>query len=284
MRAIKFWMTCLILLMPGVLLAAVEIKNPGDQGWLVITKEADAELQLKVRQAPLAKVLDSIASKTGVRMNYSVLPDELVSVNCVGTSVKQVLKCLLVGKADVVFRYAQALSSADGLRQIEEVWVIGAKSEAGQQRSLLHASAETQQPFSLTTEHTNAEPDQTDTLLKMASSNTPAERVEAIGRLLAGGRKGDAAVKQTLVAALSDPDAMVRVRALSSLAQREGAGAAAALREAMHDSHVSVRLTAVDNAGSDEALLQQALNDSDATVRQLAEIRLKRLEKTATAL
>ena len=113
----------------------------------------------------------------------------------------------------------------------------------------------------------------------MASSKIPAERAEAIGRLMAGGREGDVAVKETLEAALSDPDARVRVQAISSLAHREGAGASAALHEAMHDSDVSVRLTAVDNAKDDIALLQQALNDSDATVRQLAGIRLEPLLK-----
>ena len=74
------------------------------------------------------------------------------------------------------------------------------------------------------------------------------------------------------------------MQALSSLAHREGAAAVApALHEALHDSDVSVRLTAVDNAGADVALLQQALTDSDATVRQLAGIRLEPLLKTGSA-
>jgi hypothetical protein len=47
----------------------------------------------------------------------------------------------------------------------------------------------------------------------------------------------------------------------------------------MLDSDVSVRLTAVNNAKEDIALLQKALNDSDATVRQLAGIRLEPLLK-----
>jgi HEAT repeat protein len=126
---------------------------------------------------------------------------------------------------------------------------------------------------------TEPEPDQTDALVKMASSKIPAERAEAIGRLMAGGRKGDVTVKAALEAALLDPDARVRVRAISSLAHREGAAAAPALHEALRDSDASVRITAVDNAGNDVALLQQALTDSDATVRQLAEIRLAPLLK-----
>ncbi len=260
----------------------MDVSNQDEQNIrLVMTKDTGAELQLEVRQAPLAQVLDSIASKTGVRINYSVLPDGLVTATCVGSTVKQVMECLLVRKADLVFRYSQQASKADPQGQPEEVWVLGAKFGAGQTNSVLCSSAGTQQQTlpKVAETKTGSEPDQTDELVKMASSKIPAERAEAIGRLMAGGREGDVTVKETLEAALSDADARVRVQAISSLAHREGAGASAALHEALHDSDVSVRLTAVDNAGNDVALLQQALTDSDATVRQLAGIRLEPLLK-----
>ena len=285
MIVIKFWVISLFLLMSGALLAAVDVSNPEDQNIrLVMTKDSGAELQLEVRQAPLAQVLDSIASKTGVRINYSVLPEGLVTATCVGSTVKQVMECLLLRKADLVFRYSRQASKADPKGQPEEAWVLGAKFGTGQANSVFCSSAGTRQQTLPTAAKTKAEqePDQTDELVKMASSKIPAERAEAIGRLMAGGREGDATVKETLEAALSDPDARVRVQAISSLAHREGAGASAALHEALHDSDVSVRLTAVDNAGNDVALLQQALTDSDATVRQLAGIRLEPLLKTGS--
>ena len=281
MGVIKFWLTCLALLMSGVLLASIDAnKAAGQDDWLVITKQLDAELQLKVVQAPLVNVLASIANKTGVRMNYSVSADDLVTATCIGSTVKQVLECLLVGKADLVFRYADTFLKTDEQPQIEEVWVVGEKSGKAQ----INVKASSAATSVTTTENSSAkpEPDQTAALLKMTSSNTPAERVEAMGRLLAAGQKGDVAVKQVLVAGLADPDPMVRVRALSSLAHREGADASGALHEALQDSNVSVRLTAVDNAGGDETLLQQALADSDATVRQLAELRLKQLSKAGS--
>lgn len=282
MIATRWWMAIIILLIPGNLLAAEDVPDQGEQKIrLVITKETGLELQLEVRQAPLAQVLDSIASKTGVRINYSVLPDGLVTGTCVGSTVKHVLECLLVRKADLVFRFSRQASKAEPVGQPEEVWVLGAKFGVDQTHSVVCSSPGSQQqklPESAPIK-TGLEADQTDELVKMASSKIPTERAEAIGRLMAGGRKGDPHVRETLEAALSDPDAKVRVQALSSLAHREGAGASAALREAMHDSDVSVRLTAVDNAKDDLALLQQALNDSDATVRQLAGIRLEPLFK-----
>ena len=283
MIVIKFWVISLLLLMSGALSAAVDVSNLEDQNIrLVMTKDSGAELQLEARQAPLAQVLDSIASKTGVRINYSVLPEGLVTATCVGSTVKQVMECLLLRKADLVFRYSRQASKADPKGQPEEAWVLGAKFGTGRANSVFCSSTGTRQQILPTVAKTISEqgPDQTDELVKMASSKIPAERAEAIGRLMAGGREGDATVKETLEAALSDPDARVRVQAISSLAHREGPGASAALHEAMHDSDASVRLTAIDNAGNDVALLQQALTDSDATVRQLAGIRLEPLLET----
>ena len=180
--------------MPGALLAAaVDVNNPDEQNIrLVITEDMGAELQLEARQAPLAKVLDSIASKTGVRINYTVLPDGLVTATCVGSTVKQVMECLLVRKADLVFRYSRQASKADPVGQPVEAWVLGAKFGVGQANSVVCSSPGTQQqtlPTAAKTK-TDSEPDETDELVKMASSKVPAERAEAIGRLMAGGRRG----------------------------------------------------------------------------------------------
>jgi hypothetical protein len=280
-------MICSFLLMSGTLSAAVDANNPDGQNIrLVITEDIGAELQLEARQAPLAKVLDTIANQTGVRINYTVLPDGLVTATCVGSTVKQVMECLLVRKADLVFRYSRQASKTDPLGKPVEAWVLGAKFGLGQANSVACTSPGTQQQAMQKAENakTGPESDETDELLKMATSKVPAQRAEAIGRLMAGGREGDISVRETLEAALSDKDARVRVQAVSSLAHREGAAAVApALHEALRDSDASVRLTAVDNAGADVALLQQALTDSDATVRQLAGIRLEPLLKTGSA-
>lgn len=239
----------------------------------MITQQLDNEYQLNVKQAPWVDLLAMIANKAGVKINYAVLPAELVTARCSGSSVKQVLECVLVGKADLVFRYADEPAPSKSVPKLAEVWIVSPKSGS-------HAEPNTLLPAD-TTEITKkaAEPDQTPVLLKMAGSNVAAERIEAMGRLLAEGKRGDAAVTQVLLAGLADPDPLVRVRALSTYAHREGRAAATAINDALHDSNVSVRLTAVDNAGENEALLQQALKDTNETVRQLAEQRLRQLSK-----
>ena len=123
------------------------------------------------------------------------------------------------------------------------------------------------------------EPDMTDELIKMAKSTNTEERVSAIGQLLAGGREGDADVRETLRAALTDMDPRVRAQAISSFANREGEGAYAALQEALHDSDASVRQMAVGSANN-TALLQLAVNDSEKSIRVLAQTKLEALITT----
>lgn len=122
-------------------------------------------------------------------------------------------------------------------------------------------------------------PDMTGELVNMAQSTNVDKRVSAIGQLLAGGQEGDAAVRETLQAALTDNDPRVRAQAISSYARREGDGAYAALQGALQDSDASVRHMAVGGANN-QALLELAVNDSDASVRLLAQ---KKLEALMTA-
>ncbi|MGJ0492381.1 HEAT repeat domain-containing protein [Methylobacter sp.] len=287
MNSTKTWITCLCLLIPGILSAAGNINRLEEQSVRVImTEDTGAELQLEARQAPLAQVLNRIATQTGVRINYSVLPEGLVTATCVGPTVKQVLECLLARKADLIFRYPSQAAKTVSLKQPAEVWVLGAKFDVNQTNSETCISTGFQQQATqklvdakVDTAQTEPEPDETDELVKMAKSENPAERAEAIGRLMAAGRKDDASIKEALETALSDEDARVRVRALTSLSYREGAEAAAALRDAIHDKDERVRLIAVDRAGDDVALLQQALTDEAEIVRQLATIRLKSISK-----
>ncbi|WP_174624789.1 HEAT repeat domain-containing protein [Candidatus Methylobacter favarea] len=282
----RFQIVCSLLLMPHLAPAAGNISKSDQQKIsVVLTKDKGVELQLEIRQAPMAQVLGAIADKTGVPINYTVLPDGLVNATCVGTTVKQVMECLFNNKADLIFRYAEQSANKEQQTQLAEVWVLGARI-GGDQASSSGCSmpgVQTQSAPAAANAQSEPAPDETDDLVKMTASKVPAKRAEAVGRLLAEGRKNDPSVREALEAALSDKDAKVRAQALSTLAHREGAGAAAALREAIHDNDVSVRLTAVDNAGGDPGLLQQALTDENASVRELAALRLRPIAKLGSA-
>jgi hypothetical protein len=255
----------------------------------VVSDSKGSELQLEVRQMPLERVFSTITAKTGVPIHYSVVPQGLVTATCVGATLKQVMECLLSRKADLIVSYhkptTQAQAKVSDKNQPSEMWVLGSRFTDTANCSGATATQQTINNASVKspTSQVNAaevEPDQTDDLLKRAKSKDAAARADAIGALMAAGRVGDANVKRALEEALTDPNANVRAQAISSLSHREGsAAAAAALQDALHDADAGVRLMAVDGAGYNIALLQQAVNDDDDTVRTLAISKLEELQK-----
>ena len=253
---------------------------------LVVSEDKGTELQLEVRDTPLPQVLESIVQKTKIPIHYSVLPEGLVTATCVGSSLRPVLECLLDRKADLIVRYLHDPDKTDNKEQVAEAWILGARLDGATAKKDCLATSPRTGSLSLKEKDSegNDEADQTDELIKAAQAKDPTERAEAIGGLLSGGREGDPAVKAVLEQALTDQDENVRAQAISSLAHREGSGASAAIQEALHDKSVDVRMMAVDGITDDKALLQQAINDSDETVRSLARVKLDELtqaDKTA---
>jgi hypothetical protein len=282
----SYAMQNIIVLLMGfsdVTFAETAVKTPSKALTdLVISDSKGSEIQLEVRQMPLAQVLDSIAGKTHVPIHYSVLPEGLVTATCVGPKLEKVLECLLDRKADLIVSYSRDPAKVDSKGQVAEAWVLGSRLANSQSPgNCIAISGQTTDKGSLmlrqNEQDAEAEPDQTNELLKSAQSKNPTERAEAIGALLANGRNDDPDVKAALEKALTDQDANVRAQAISSLAHREGNEASGAIQEALHDKAADVRLMAVDSITDDVALLQQAINDDDETVRSLAAIKLEEL-------
>ncbi len=244
---------------------------------LVITKNKGSELRLEARQMPLASVLGIIANKTNTPIHYSVLPEGLVTATCVGSTLKQVLECLLNGRADIIFRYPNHLVNADSKTQVAEAWVLGSKiggvivkdCQSIDNSSLI--PAQNQPTQGIQSER------QIKDLLDLAQSGDSEERARAIGALLSAGHEGNTEVKATLEQALNDHDANVRAQAISTYAHREGSAATDAIQQALQDSSVDVRLMAVDGITENVDLLQQATTDSNEAVRNLAFMKLEEL-------
>jgi hypothetical protein len=287
----KYVLPCVIVLLIGFVGVAVAqtpvnapVKTSGKAfSDLVISDSKGAELQLEVRQMPLVQVLDAIAKKTHVPIHYSVLPEGLVTATCVGTTLKQVLECLLDRKADLIVRYPRTPAKAGSKWQVAEAWILGSRLDGAVAKADCPVTGRSEGSLSLRQNQEGAEaqskPDETDKLLKIAKSKNARDRAEAIGSLLAIGRKGDPQMKAMLEEAVHDQDANVRAQAVSTLTHRDDfrENATEIIQEAMQDSSVDVRLMAVDGITDDVGLLQQAINDSDETVRGIAEIKLEQL-------
>jgi hypothetical protein len=265
MKAGKLQMIALLLWMPGVLMAESNIR-------FMSAGQAGAELHLEIVQSPLAPALDEIADKTGVLIHYSALPESMFNLICTGTTVTGILKCLLDNKADLIFRYAHEFSKEDQQNRLAEAWVVGTHGDLGQDAPLASRS-------SLSDTGSNAETrdsDETGKLLEMAVAENPQNRADAVAGLASGQVKAPL-VRDALESALSDTNAEVRAQAVTGLAKYQGYDASAVLQSALQDGDVSVRLMAVDSAGDNPVLLQQALGDSDETVRAYAATKLEAL-------
>jgi hypothetical protein len=238
-------------------------------------------LRLEAKRASLARVLDEIAAKAGVRVHHAVLPDELVSVTCAEPTVKEVVECLLGPDANVILRSPSGASKAVRPGQPDELWVLGRRSGGGRADAGAGEVPEAR-PRRATPIPPELVPNDEETarLAALATAEDPEERVSALSRLAALGRAENALVWKALEAAFSDEDPDVRAQAVHGLSRLGGPAAAAMLQEALHDSEQAVRLMAVSRAGTDAGgvtLLKDALADSDETVSSFAAMKLERL-------
>lgn len=270
----------ILAMLPALQIASsTASENPGASiNNLIITKVKGSELQLEARQMPLPKILDNLTLKTHIPIHYAVLPDGLVTATCIGTNLKPLLECLLAKKADLVFRNSQKPGHTD---EIEEAWIMGSTlaSYSGQNKNCSAATAKPNGELQAV-EKQESGADRVDELLTLSKSKNPDDRAGAMAALLADDHKDDPAIKAALENALTDPNPSVRAQAVSTLAQVEGDNITPLLQDALHDESVDVRLTAVGGVTADNmALLEQAVNDSDETVRILAATRLEELRE-----
>lgn len=291
MRPRKFasaaWTCCAMLLITDSSFAEDVVREqPGIR--VAIMGEPRPIIELEVRQAPLGQVIDELASKTGMRVHYSVLPEDEVTATCVGDSVKQVLECLIGTRADFVVRYPTPASSDEAGLASPEVWILGSSFELEPRKS------DTQRAkFCVRAEERGAtgdskpsssgamvKPRNISALLEMVRSGDPIQRLEGLTNLIVEGRVGDERVHGVLETAIADDDPSVRAKAVYGLARLGGPRSLDVLATALHDVDASVRLVAVeslDNQAEGVALLRTALADSDEAVRGLAAAKLETL-------
>jgi HEAT repeat protein len=107
-------------------------------------------------------------------------------------------------------------------------------------------------------------------------------RKQAISQIAAQGKTGDPAKDDAIVQALEnafqDKDPEVKAQAVFGMANQDVPESTQILAEAIHDQNADVRLMAVDSANANnaegQAILQQALQDSDENVKAAAGYKL----------
>jgi hypothetical protein len=243
---------------------------------LTVSQQPKPLFHLEARQAPLAQILKAIADKSGAQIHYSVLPDAPVTATCIGANTETVMNCLVGKQLGLVAHKPQKDKPA-------EFWLLGSSVGSCQVMTVVATpnpeSAKEQQPTAMAIAEMERESqEQTDAMLKQVRSADPNERYTAITNLGAMGAKDNPIVDQVLRDAMADKDTNVRAQAIASIVQRGGDDIADQFGRALQDKETNVRISAI-NVAKDIAILQQALNDNDPALRELAQSRLDELAK-----
>jgi hypothetical protein len=241
-------------------------------------REEGKQWFLSSKQANLLDILADISVKTGVSFHFSVLPLTPITSTCVGKSVKDIMECLMGGKVDMVFRNAG--KGFANQRQTQEVWLLGSSlSQSGKDVCQATQDGVFFSEKALPSKFLSAEPSEEDKLLfhkQTALSGNPQARAQSIAYLTVHADNDDKELQQVLNEALRDENNEVRGQALASLVARDGEHAAIPeLQLALQDTDSAMRLMALQHINESKVLIEKALQDENALVRQFAQQKLR---------
>lgn len=246
---------------------ATKLRQLGIQ--INVGNKAKPGIRVKAKDVALRHILDDLAKKTGAQIHYSKLSDTPISADCQGNTVNAVMACLVSKQFSLIAKPAENNKPA-------EFWLVGdceSNCEAVVAATPKQSGADTDLAM---TEKLKQE--QIDELIKQAESKDAATRANAINSLGAIGAKDDPNVNEILRNAMADSDVNVRSQAISAIGERGGDDFENQLSLALKDKDASVRLSALGFAKDDDvSVFQQALGDSDPTVKEYAQSRLQAL-------
>lgn len=238
-------------------------KNPVLRMWV-----DEGLISATIADAPLQKVLEDLAARTGVIFEVRSHVNPLVSVRLNRVSIQEAVQ-RLAPDSNAIFLYSGDPKEPDRVVLIR----LFPRAETFPQPSVLYLGTGT-----VTKGNDMAEtPEQA---MKVLADNPNVEaRLKALEIVADGG--GDAAV-QALVKAVSDPAPQVRVAAIEALAAREARAALPVVLKRLKDPNPAVRrsaVTAVALLGSDRNIkdLKPLSSDPDTGVAAAAETAVRKL-------
>jgi hypothetical protein len=239
---------------------------------ITLTEQKNTTIRLEARQAPLGNILKEIATKTGAIIHYSVLPEAPVTATCAGANVGQIMDCLVAKQVGLIAHTTQKDKPA-------EFWLLGSSVGSCQAVTvappLLNEKKQEKNPTpDELAKLSQMLQEQSMQLIEQAHSKEPDQRASAVANLGSVGVKDDPSVDEALHNAMQDNNANVRAQAITAILRRGSEQASEYLIQALQDKDATVRLTAVSAIEDDMIFLQQALNDSDEAVRNMAKDKL----------
>ncbi|MEQ1560540.1 MAG: hypothetical protein ABL933_16590 [Methyloglobulus sp.] len=274
----------LLLCVPVISISAEQLRHAPLSGqppsiWLTQAKQTPNAIRLETHQATLAQILQTIASKTGVRIHHSTLPTQPITTICVAESVKILVECLLGSQVDLAARLSNKTAKAIAAKhshQLTELWLLPTNSPI-KTTSASDTAIGTTTPTPEQTNISDQNRIRLQATLKDAGAKDAQQRASAIYNLGLSGTKDDPEVKESLRLALRDEDANVRAQAAAAITQR---GEEDLLDELAHAK--LNRLDDADNIPNTETIRHIAALQQTGTLDEATAVKL--LSNQADAL
>lgn len=248
--ALKMWLQFLFLIGCSSLSMAL-----ADPQRITLSHGPGTPWTLEAKQASLAEIISLLTERMGIPIVSPPPPDQPLTLKCRGEDIQHILSCLLGSGASVMYRRG-LLGQPDGISGVRILASTFAVS-AGRK--------------------TPADPSHLASLLEMTRSLDPDTRVDGYTRLAHLGSEDQTIRRRVFSQGLMDDHGEVRAAALLGLHGMDPQKSREEMMMGLKDEDSSVRLAALDILGHEsgsEGLLQQALNDPDELVRDLARLRL----------
>jgi HEAT repeats len=257
--------------------ASAEQASPGLQAShpssinLTLSKQAPGTIRLEVKQAPLAQILKQLTDKTGVKIHYSALPSNPITVTCAEASVKIVVECLLGPGSNLAAKMPEKIAKATQAlnpdEQVAELWILSAPDTNPHAVGLNPASQNLAQEAPKTLNPEERDKDDFEETLKQAQADSQdlGQRELALYNLGLQGKKDDPDIKEALLTALNDDNPRIREQAAESLAQlgiKAPQHAGSAFKQDISVNHDSEKQEVIDTAN----LLKQARKSGEGNL------------------
>ncbi len=250
---------------------------------ITLSKQAPSAIRLEAKRAPLAQILKELTDKTGVKIHYSALPSDLVTVTCTEVSVKTVVECLLGSGANLASKMPEKIGKATQPlhpdAKVAELWILSAPTVVSHADTPIAEAIEGQPSKPLQQKSKNPDVaerdrDQFDETLKQTTSKNPEERATALYNLGLSGKTDDPDIKDALKQALTDKNANVREQAVASITQTGDQDLIAELNQQPKAGKDADRITDEDELFQDVAMLQKAAKGGEKMALEFIKNRL----------
>jgi hypothetical protein len=265
---------------------AISADPPADQlsTRVTLTQDTLRRWHLTANQATWQQIFAVLERRLRIGIHPSRLPQHPVSVACRERDLTRLIRCLVPAETNTAFHVPRNITSRNAI----QVWIVGPNdrshvfanhSPAMSKTAMIGPSSEPlpENAQAITNAIVVLTEAELSTLLKMTQAEDAEARAQALSRLALSGKSTDKTIRVAFETGFSDQNPKVRAQAVYGLTRLNNPQARTFLQYAVHDHDPSVRLMAVDSAGTlpqARVILQQALQDPDLTVRAAAAIRL----------